>query len=37
MAEEIITEIIEEEICLIKLNRPETLNSLNKTLVDCLR
>jgi len=36
MAEEIITEIIEEEICLIKLNRPETLNSLNKTLVDCL-
>ena len=36
MAEEIITEIIDEEICLIKLNRPETLNSLNKTLVDCL-
>ena len=36
MTEVIISEIIDHEICLIKLNRPDTLNSLNKTLVDNL-
>ena len=36
MTEVIISEIIDQEICLIKLNRPDTLNSLNKTLVDSL-
>ena len=34
MTEVIISEIIDHETCLIKLNRPDTLNSLNKTLVD---
>ncbi len=36
MTEVITSEIIDQEICLIKLNRPDTLNSLNKTLVDGL-
>ena len=34
MTQVITSEIIDQEICLIKLNRPDTLNSLNKTLVD---
>ena len=36
MNEVIISEISDHETCLIKLNRPDTLNSLNKTLVDSL-
>ena len=36
MTDVITSEIIDQEICLIKLNRPDTLNSLNKTLVDSL-
>ena len=36
MEEVLEKEIINDEICLIKLNRPQALNSLNKTIVDAL-
>ena len=36
MAEEIIFEIIDEQVALITLNRPSSLNSLNGELVQAL-
>ena len=36
MEDVLTTEIIDNEICLIKLNRPKALNSLNRDLVDTL-
>ena len=36
MEDVLTTEIIDNEICLIKLNRPKTLNSLNRNLVETI-
>ena len=36
MEDVLTTEIIDNEICLIKLNRPKALNSLNRNLVETI-